>query len=131
MAPFVFAIRESNPQPELKTFTEVAKEDYHNIQTHTVELQVLEDAQARQQLLADEMARSRHSPDITASADCDLAAFMTPPAEGPAHQGPPSFSRVASATTTTAGTSSLPFPHHATSSVFLSPSSEAENSGYW
>lgn len=154
MAPFVFAIRESNSTPVLKVFADTIPEDYHNIQTHSMEMSVLEDAQARQQLLAEEMTRSRLSPDPTtaiSAAGTDMivsdAAFqalvMTPPADatsclssGSQTAAAAKAAAAAAASTATNSEANIDARRtvhqlHPQSSVFLSPTSEAENSGFW
>jgi len=142
MAPFVFAVRESLPTPVLRAFPDVIQEDYHNIQTHSMEMSVLEDAQARQQLLAEEMARNRLSPDISSSTLCaassssDSAAaavfqtlVMTPPADASAIAA--ASTGMLSAVSGESNIDARTAYQHPQSSVFLSPTSEAENSGFW
>jgi len=58
MAPFVFALRESQMSPALvtppKPMTNVSSEDVHNIQVHSVELAVLDRALERQAMILEE-----------------------------------------------------------------------------
>merc|ERR1712126_140840 len=49
LAPFALALRDSNKSPPVLSFPGVQKEDQHNIQTHSVDLSLLEQAQAYQQ----------------------------------------------------------------------------------
>jgi cyclin E len=72
MAPFAMTLREAGPV-ELKFFSSVAHEDTHNIQTHAVDLSLLEKAQDRQSQVA---TSSRASPDCTK----DIPGIITPPA---------------------------------------------------
>jgi cyclin E len=86
MAPFAFAMRGSNNSVARgKTFTGVTKDDQHNIQSHSVELSMLERAQQRQALIAAEAERSRHSPDPQQNIqDYQMGCLeMTPPEETP------------------------------------------------
>ncbi|XP_041375900.1 G1/S-specific cyclin-E-like isoform X2 [Gigantopelta aegis] len=71
MSPFAITIRETGPI-EVKFFPTVPSEDSHNIQTHCVDLQLLEKAQNRQEEV---MNASRRSPDITAQ----VITMLTPP----------------------------------------------------
>lgn len=58
MAPFVFALRESQMSPALiapsKPMTNVSSDDVHNIQVHGVELSVLDRALERQAMILEE-----------------------------------------------------------------------------
>ena len=149
MSSYVMALRESGVEaPTLRSFSEVQPDDYHNIQVHTVELSVLEDAQARAQILQDELR--------SLSSDCnertltddealdtvsspseaqtglvpphEAAVLMTPPVETGDRQikstGPKGEGKIDNA-------KNMPAPAYQQSSVFLSPTSEAENSGIW
>jgi len=154
MAPFVFAIRESSSgqPPALRAFADTIPEDYHNIQTHTMEMAVLEEAQARQQIMAEDMSHFRQqaaargagsaSPDVryyTTEIPDLQAIVMTPPADGGQAVTAGTAAAAAAATTTSCGGESnmdarisvANKPQHQQSSVFLSPSSEAETSGLW
>ena len=117
MSPFVSAMRQAGIKPTLKTFSETAPEDYHNIQTHSVELPMLEEAQSRAQLIVEEMTRSRHSPDLTTQIYHKQETLMTPPADEKRSDA--------------VMTPKLKNHIHQQSSVFLSPTSEAEQSGLW
>ena len=84
MAPFAFAMRGSdNSTTRGKPFTGVTKDDQHNIQSHAVELSMLERAQQRQALIAAEAERSRHSPDPQQNIQDYPMGYleMTPPEE--------------------------------------------------
>jgi len=83
MAPFAFAMRGSNISASRgKIFTGVSKDDQHNIQSHSVELSVLETAQQRQSYIAEEAERSRDSPDPQIVQDYPMGYLeMTPPEE--------------------------------------------------
>ena len=48
IAPFALALRDSNKSPPVLSFPGVQKEVQHNIQTHSVDLSLLEQAQAYQ-----------------------------------------------------------------------------------
>ena len=129
MAPFVLVLKEAGSEPLVQSFEDVIPEDYHNIQTHTVKMSLLEEAQQRQQLIADEIERSRRSPDLTTMVGPDVE--MTPPADD-VHQmllvalegGEKGRDAKNPTVTATAVSDQQP-------SVFLSPLSEAENSGLW
>lgn len=66
MAPFALTLREAGPI-EVKTFSQIPLEDTHNIQTHNVDLSILESAMAR-------LAESNISPPSPA-----LPGMLTPP----------------------------------------------------
>ena len=145
MSSYVMALRESGVEaPSLRSFSEVQPDDYHNIQVHTVELSVLEDAQARAQLLQDELrsfssdcnertltddeADTVSSPSEAQTGVPHEAVLMTPPVETGDRQikstGPKGEGKIDNA-------KNMPAPAYQQSSVFLSPTSEAENSGIW
>lgn len=136
MGPYVFVLREAGVQPVLQSFEDVIPEDYHNIQTHSVKLSLLEEAQQRQQLMADEIERSRHSPDLTQQQQRMAMGgleLMTPPMTGCDQilvhlEETVNCERGRDAKITTLPSASSSSQQ---SSVFLSPTSEAENSGFW
>ena len=81
MAPFAFALRSADiPSTSGKTFTGVGREDQHNIQSHTVELSMLELAQQRQAYTAAETENNRQSPDPQVQM-YESGVEMTPPEE--------------------------------------------------
>lgn len=68
MAPFALTLREAGPV-EIKTFPQISLEDTHNIQTHNVDLSILEAAQSR-------LTESGASPPSPASVPLGM---LTPP----------------------------------------------------
>jgi len=78
MAPFAFALRSANISTRGKTHSGVPKEDQHNIQSHTVELSILELAQQRQACIAAEAENNRQSPDPQVQM-YESGVEMTPP----------------------------------------------------
>ena len=81
MAPFALALRSANiSSAHSKSFTGVAKDDQHNIQSHTVELSLLELAQQRQAIVAAEAENNRQSPDPQVQL-YESGVEMTPPEE--------------------------------------------------
>lgn len=81
MNPFAFALRSSNISPSSKLFTGVSKDDQHNIQSHSIELSVLELAQQRQAFIAAEAENNRNSPDPQIQGVTVDHLEMTPPEE--------------------------------------------------
>lgn len=71
MAPYATTLREAGPA-ELKFFNQVAPEATHNIQTHAVDLALLEKAQALQKQVA---SAARFSPDVSR----EFPGIVTPP----------------------------------------------------
>jgi len=72
MAPYATTLREAGTV-ELKFFTQVPADATHNIQTHTVDLSLLEKAQARQTQLANS---ARSSPELLQR---EYPGLVTPP----------------------------------------------------
>jgi len=137
MCPYVSALTETVAVPTLRSFTEVQPEDFHNIQTHTVELTVLEDAQAKQAEMREKEDLAHVGSPFTAAEETDSdseelnqlaqAALMTPPTPSTAP-----LRHAHSHAHKSEGKSDAKIRHpHQQSSVFLSPTSEAENSGIW
>merc|ERR1719420_2190460 len=81
MNPFAFAMRSSNISTSGKLFTGVSKDDQHNIQSHSIELSVLELAQQRQAFIAAEAENNRNSPDPQIQGVTVDHLEMTPPEE--------------------------------------------------
>ena len=81
MNPFAFAMRSSNISTSGKLFTGVSKDDQHNIQSHSIELSVLELAQQRQAYIAAEAENNRNSPDPLIQGVTVDHLEMTPPEE--------------------------------------------------
>lgn len=126
MAPFAFALRESGCEATIKPMSDVIPEDYHNIQTHCLELAILEDAQHRQQLLREENERNRHSPDLSLQT-LPVGIVMTPPDnENDVRAGDETLRDAMNATPTFDPRSTNQQP-----SIFFSPISENEASGIW
>ena len=81
MAPFAFALRSADiSSTRGKTFTGVGRDDQHNIQSHTIELSMLELAQQRQAYIAAEAESNRQSPDPQIQM-YESGVEMTPPEE--------------------------------------------------
>jgi cyclin E len=72
MAPFAMALRELGPV-ELKFFSQVSTESTHNIQTHVVDLGLLEKVQARQTQM--QLSTARSSPELSSQ----FPGIITPP----------------------------------------------------
>ncbi|XP_033753914.1 G1/S-specific cyclin-E-like [Pecten maximus] len=72
MAPFAITVRESGPA-EVKFFPNVAPEDSHHIQTHAIDLNLLEKAQERQEQVLNSLRAG--SPDLQAQ----VITQLTPP----------------------------------------------------
>uniref|UniRef100_A0A0P4WCX0 Cyclin N-terminal domain-containing protein n=1 Tax=Scylla olivacea TaxID=85551 RepID=A0A0P4WCX0_SCYOL len=72
MAAFAITVHEMGPI-QLKTFSKVAQDDMHNIQTHSVDLETLERAQIR--LSQIRSSSSRKSPEVSEVP----VAMLTPP----------------------------------------------------
>jgi len=70
MLAFYYTIYELEA-PQLKAFSQVSQDDIHNIQTHAVDLDTLEQAQIR---LSEIQSSARQSPDCTGST-----GMLTPP----------------------------------------------------
>lgn len=70
MSAFAMTLREVGPV-ELKFYSQVSRDDTHNIQTHAVDLTLLENAQARIQQITQS---SRSSPDLK-----EYPGLVTPP----------------------------------------------------
>lgn len=115
MSAFAFALREQSPlQP--RSFHNVNVDNQHNIQSHTVELAMLDRAQARLSLLMTE-TNDRDSPD-PADAPIHLAALeLTPPEEEGDVKYQPERPSSATSTTTASNSSN-------SSNMFLSPPSQ-------
>lgn len=71
MAAFAITVHEMGPV-QLKSFSQVAQDDMHNIQTHTADLDVLERAQIR---LSQIRSSSRNSPESSGVS----VVMLTPP----------------------------------------------------
>ena len=129
-------MRSSNiPSGSGKIFTGVSKEDQHNIQSHSIELSVLELAQQRQTYIAAEAENNRNSPDPQMQGITVDSLEMTPPEEY-SSQGSVLDERKRDAknmvTTPTNSTNLIVMnvnKSHQQSSVFLSPTSD--DSGLW
>jgi len=125
MGPFASALRESAaPPPSPRPFSEVQPEDFHNIQTHTVELSVLELAQTKAQVQREEAATAQtrpFSPDYEHVYCSTEAGLMTPPTPRHHYDTASGEGKVDVSTKNVVQQSS----------VFLSPTSEAETSGVW
>ena len=129
-------MRSSNiPSGSGKIFTGVSKDDQHNIQSHSIELSVLELAQQRQTYIAAEAENNRNSPDPQMQGITVDSLEMTPPEEY-SSQGSVLDERKRDAkimvTTPTNSTNLIVMnvnKSHQQSSVFLSPTSD--DSGLW
>ena len=129
-------MRSSNiPSGSGKIFTGVSKDDQHNIQSHSIELSVLELAQQRQTYIAAEAENNRNSPDPQMQGIAVDSLEMTPPEEY-SSQGSVLDERKRDAkimvTTPTNSTNLIVMnvnKSHQQSSVFLSPTSD--DSGLW
>ena len=129
-------MRSSNiPSGSGKIFTGVSKDDQHNIQSHSIELSVLELAQQRQTYIAAEAENNRNSPDPQMQGITVDSLEMTPPEEY-SSQGSILDERKRDAkimvTTPTNSTNLIVMnvnKSHQQSSVFLSPTSD--DSGLW
>ena len=100
MAPFAFALRGSGilTTNRGKTFSGVTADDQHNIQTHSVELSMLDRAQQRQAVIMAEIERSRQSPDPNTVQDYPMHGYveMTPPEDHMTGHTPTNSSRLGS-----------------------------------
>jgi len=124
MSPYASALRESEaPPPSPRSFSEVQPEDYHNIQTHTVELTVLELAQSKAQLQREEQLWREEAFSVYQET---AGLLMTPPTPANRHS-----STTSSSTYDSEGKVDKRKDMGQQSSVFLSPTSEAETSGVW
>ena len=129
-------MRSSNiPSGSGKIFTGVSKDDQHNIQSHSIELSVLELAQQRQTYIAAEAENNRNSPDPQMQGITVDSLEMTPPEEY-SSQGSILDERKRDAkimvTTPTNSTNLIVMnvnKSNQQSSVFLSPTSD--DSGLW
>ena len=129
-------MRSSNiPSGSGKIFTGVSKDDQHNIQSHSIELSVLELAQQRQTYIAAEAENNRNSPDPQMQGIGVDSLEMTPPEEY-SSQGSVLDERKRDAkimvTTPTNSTNLIVMnvnKSNQQSSVFLSPTSD--DSGLW
>lgn len=82
MAPYATTLREAGAI-DLKFFQHIQREDLHNIQTHTVDMTLLEKAQQRQTHMTTSL---RASPDITQ----EIPGIITPPQSTKGKGKPPS-----------------------------------------
>ena len=130
-------MRSSNiPSGSGKIFTGVSKDDQHNIQSHSIELSVLELAQQRQTYIAAEAENNRNSPDPQMQGITVDSLEMTPPEEY-SSQSSGLDERKRDAKITMVGTptnssnidGNVVQKPHQQSSVFLSPTSD--DSGLW
>ena len=136
MSPFAFAMRGSNiSSGSSKIFTGVSKDDQHNIQSHSVELSILELAQQRQAYIAAEAENNRNSPDPQMQGVTVDHLEMTPPEEynsqssGLDERKRDAKAMVGTPTNYTNLNVMLVQKPHQQSSVFLSPTSD--DSGLW
>ena len=137
MAPFAFAMRSSNiSSGSSKIFTGVSKDDQHNIQSHSVELSILELAQQRQAYIDAETENNRNSPDPQMQVVTVDHLEMTPPEEYSSQSSGLAIDErkrdkimVGTPTNTTNLNVMLVQNPNQQSSVFLSPTSD--DSGLW
>ncbi len=113
LAPFAATLDEERHRPSMRSLHNVAAENQHNVQTHSVDLSALDRAQERQ------VAASRSSPDLS-SNPVILSVGVTPPdAEGDVHFKKAQQQQQLPNTPSTTSSTSSSSPDRP--SVFLSP----------